>query len=221
MLWAMQVAICPSCGSALDVISKGSGPRLSCASCGWTSGGTCKSETSAPPAFLQLLPSLGEGQDLFANLLNSLKPRPLVADWRIKIALVVVAVSAASVIATVADYANHPDVQATTLFLVLVLWIAAMASLQLLPELPRRRLIREGEISIGRIVYQQTVLQGRTNRSFILYAFSDKLNRGWIGQGIDYSDSLAERAPVAIFYDPTAPEKNVAAECARFRVKAD
>ena len=105
--------------------------------------------------------------------------------------------------------------------LVGVAGIVAVSSYWLMRAYANRALLRNGELAVGRVVYQQTMPGNRyqSARSVIFYAFVDSANRGFIGQGTDLTDSLTGGAPIAVYYDRLSPSKNIAAESSRLRVK--
>src|ERR1700689_239522 len=82
----MAHAICPNCGSGLEVIHGFSGPSLSCPQCAWNSSVKKRTVSDVPPSlpeFLKHLPTREEIRDAFPGLLNSPRPRPLQWDWSI------------------------------------------------------------------------------------------------------------------------------------------
>jgi hypothetical protein len=91
--------------------------------------------------------------------------------------------------------------------------------LPLLPDLSKRELIRSGEASVGRVIFQAQIGTGRGSWICTSYAFLDTAGRGFIGQGRSYSDGLGTGAPLVIFYDPLDPKRNIALDCSRIRVK--
>lgn len=201
-----------------------SDPGLSCPAChryfGFRQASNLQNERAAPPCFLGQLPSLELSTDIFGPLLGVPRPRPLKWNWRMK-AIAAFAGLSIGVLGWI--LLAHPDkdrLDDARLILILACWVTGLISLPLLPERSNRTLLRDGEVTVGRVVYQQTVQPGKDGWSAIFYAFADGRNRGFIGRGQDYSDSLAQGAPVVVFYDPLNPNKNVAMECSRFSVKS-
>ena len=123
------------------------------------------------------------------------------------------------VIWTVVAYLSSGDFRDPLIVLILVGWACALIAFPVLPELPNGKLLREGELVVGRVIHQETFSGSRDTWTVIFYAFADGANRGFIGKGRDYSDSLAHGAPVVVYYDPLNPERNVAMECSRLSVK--
>ena len=219
----MKPALCPVCGSALEVMRSSSEPSLSCPTCHWYFGSSqtsrLQNEGAAPAPFLGELPSLEIGQDIFGPLLTVPKPRPLRWNWRMKAAAILMALIIGIAIWMLLGHLDRERIDTAGPIFILACWATALISLPLIPELSNRKLLTEGEVALGRVVYQQTVQPGKDSWSAIFYAFADGRNRGFVGRGQDYSDSLAQGAPVVVFYDPLNPNKNLAMECSRFSVK--
>ena len=173
---------------------------------------------SAPATFLKLIPSNEEAQYIFPSLLNIPTPRSIQWDWRIRLGAALLisfgALIGISLITTTKVSGNAFS------SLMRIAVIVAIVLLFLLPSLSNRTLFRNGDVAVGRVVYQQTTSGSRRHTwSVIFYAFVDRGNRGFIGQGTDLTESLAEGAPVLVYYDQLNPYKNVAMECSRLRVK--
>lgn len=175
---------------------------------------------SASASFLSLLSSRDQAQDIFGALLNVPKPRPLRWNWRIRLAVAFLTIVAIAAILILSAPTGPEDLKPELTFLFILAGVAAVVIFPFLHEISKRRLLSEGELVIGRVVYQQTVQQGRNNRSKIFYAFADSAGRGYIGRGTDYSDSLASGAPILVYYDALNPNKNTAMESSRLSVKA-
>ena len=157
---------------------------------------------SASASFLGFLPGRDQAQDIFGALLNVPKPRPLRWNWRIRLAVAFLSIVAIVAILILSAPMGPEDLKPELTFLFILAGVTAVVIFPLLPEISNRKLISEGEFAIGRVVYQQTVQQGRNNRSAIFYAFADSSGRGYIGRGTDYSDSLAAGAPVLVTTTP-------------------
>jgi hypothetical protein len=69
------------------------------------------------------------------------------------------------------------------------------------------KLIRSGEVSVGRIFEQSPSNQGWGD---ISYEFSDARGNQWKGQGVDPTRMLYENMEVAVLFNPEAPEQNTA-----------
>ena len=221
----MKSALCPLCGSDLQLLRVSFRPALSCLACGWKSGSNLKEELTdhagAPTSFLNLLPTGEEGRDIFGSLLNVPRPRPLRWTWHMKIAVTLLALAIALVIWVLASSSGkienvNDDLSTLMIFLIC---FAVAVSFPLIPELSNRKLLTDGELVVGRVVRVEAVQRGRKSWSIIFYAFADAANRGYIGAGKDFSDSLAQGAPVVVFYDPLNPRKNAALESSRLGVR--
>jgi hypothetical protein len=175
---------------------------------------------SAPVAFANLLPSREQAQDIFGVLLNVPKPRPLRWNWRIKLAVTLLAIVASLAIWIPLASLGPEDLKGAMTVLFLLTWVSAMVSFPVLSEISNRTLLASGELAVGRVVQQETVQQGRSTWSAVFYAFVDGGNRGYIGRGTDFSDSLAPGAPVIVYYDALDPNKNIAMECSRLTVNS-
>jgi hypothetical protein len=67
------------------------------------------------------------------------------------------------------------------------------------------KLVRSGEVTVGRIFKQSPSDQGWAD---ISYEFSDARGTQWKGQGVDPSRMLYENMEVAVLFNPEAPEQN-------------
>jgi len=199
-------------------------PSLSCTSCHWSFGfrqtSKLQNESVAPPSFLEQLPSLELSMDILGPLLSVPRPRQLKWNWRMKASAALAGLSIGMLGWILFAHPDKDRLDDARFILILACWVTGLISLPLIPERSNRTLLRDGEVTVGRVVYQQTVQPGKDGWSAIFYAFADRRNRGFIGRGQDYSDSLAQGAPVVVFYDPLNPNKNVAMECSRFSVKS-
>jgi hypothetical protein len=175
-------------------------------------------------AFLKLLPSQEEARDIFSNVLNIEKPRPIKWNWRIRLTVAGVFLTVFAAVFLVGYFSlgsgNREDYPGAIVVMIFLVWATALIGAPVIPDLANRKLICEGEIAVGRVVHQRTISRGRSSWSSIHYAFVDSANRGFVDDGVDYSDTLGEGAPVVIFYDPLDPNQNVALECSRFRLKS-
>ena len=219
----MTLPLCPTCGSTLKAVRGLSDASLSCLKCGWKTNRGPKNELQgrggADTSFLRQMPSKEEARDIFGTLLNIPKPRKLSWSWRMKAAVSLLTAMMFFVIWTVVAYLSSGDFRDPLIVLILVGWACALIAFPVLPELPNGKLLREGELVVGRVIHQETFSGSRDTWTVIFYAFADGANRGFIGKGRDYSDSLAHGAPVVVYYDPLNPERNVAMECSRLSVK--
>jgi hypothetical protein len=213
-------AVCPNCGSALEVSRGLSAPTLSCPNCSWSTSptNTRRDEPhSSPEAFLKVIPGSAEAEYIFPGLLHIQPPRPIQWDWRLNLGFALLVLFALligiSLISSTAPPSDHH------ISLPQAAIIVVIASLFLSPSLSKLKLLRNGDLAVGRVVYQQTASGNRHKWSFIFYAFVDATNRGFIGYGTDLTDTLAEGAPVLVYFDRSNPYKNVAMECSTLRVK--
>ena len=70
-------------------------------------------------------------------------------------------------------------------------------------------LMRDGELALGRVTYQQNVQQGKSNYSRIGYEFKTSSGQLIQDQAKDLTYSVFEDMTIPVFYDPTNPAKNV------------
>jgi hypothetical protein len=220
----MKPPLCPVCGSILEIVRSSSDPGLSCPSCHWSydSGQMTGPQNGAgsPVSFLEDLPGHEIGQDLFEPLLTVAKPRSLRWNWRMKTAVVLAILLCGTLSWTLTAHSLRERSGDSGLVLILLCWVTFLVSLPLTREVSNRRLLRDGEVAVGRVIYQQTVQPGKDSWSAIFYAFADGGNRGFVGRGCDLSNSLGQGAPLIVFYDPLNPNKNVAQECSRLSVRS-
>jgi len=81
------------------------------------------------------------------------------------------------------------------------------------------KLIRDGEVSVGRVVLQEYFTLKSSSASLLHYAFVDSVGRGVLGEGRDRSGNIGDGAPLVVFYDPLDPNRNVALDCSRICLK--
>jgi len=102
----------------------------------------------------------------------------------------------------------------------LIFYLTIEVRFPIAPAFSKLRLLRLAEVTVGRVVcLGKTMGMAHGSESVISYAFLDGAGRAFIGQGIDYTDSLMEGAPIVIFYEALDPTLNVALECSRFMIK--
>ena len=82
-------------------------------------------------------------------------------------------------------------------------------------------LLRDGELALGKVTYQQNVSAGKSNYSRIGYEF--KTNSGQLiqDQAKDLTYSVYEDMIIPVFYDPTNPAKNITPCATYLRVSSD
>ncbi len=179
--------------------------------------------SAAPRAFAQLIPSRDEAEDLFSGILNVAKPRPVKWSWTQRAAMAVALLIAAIVVWIAYEALLGSREEETVGFAVLfalIFYLTIELRFPIAPAFSRLRLLRFAEVTVGRVVCLGKTMGGaHRSESVISYAFLDGAGRAFIGQGIDYTDSLMEGAPVVIFYDALDPTLNVALECSRFTIK--
>jgi predicted RNA-binding Zn-ribbon protein involved in translation (DUF1610 family) len=175
----------------------------------------------APAPFIALIPTPEEAQDLFGNVLSAARPRPLTWLWPARIGVAILlfclVIDVWSLISIRA--VSKGDWTAAFTVAIFVTGIALVFGLPLLPDLSKRGLIQLGEVSVGRVILQTQVGAGRNSWVSTSYAFLDAAGRGFIGQGVSYDDGLGKGAPLVVFYDSLDPNRNVAMDCSRIKVK--
>src|SRR5271157_3471397 len=157
----------------------------------------------APEAFQRLMPDYGLSERLFADVLRLPKPRPLRASRLILISCFTMLISLASI--ALYSYAILNASRKTHLELLgrvsLVLLVASiLIALAASNPLRQARLMRGGEIAVGRLVLQENFTL-RSVGSFLHYAFVDSTGRGFFGEGRDFLENVDTGAPLVVFYD--------------------
>ena len=109
------------------------------------------------------------------------------------------------------------------MYLIFPTALALIALLPLLKDLFKQSLLRMGEATVGRVVYQLNSSRpfglGGGHSSLILYAFVNRGNRVFFGQAQDYSNNIGEGAAVVVFYDPVDPRQNALTDCCYLTVR--
>jgi hypothetical protein len=179
--------------------------------------------SGAPSAFAQLIPSREEAGDLFSGILNVARPRPVQWSWAERAAMAIGLFIPTAAIWTAYEmlHGNQDKGGLGILLLILVLYPAIRTRFPVVPAFSKLRLLQFAEVTVGRVVCVGKSTGGGINsNSLILYAFLDGAGRGFIGQGVDHTNSLGTGAPVVVFYEALDPARNVALECSRFTIKA-
>jgi hypothetical protein len=226
-------AICPYCGNQLEPPPSDIRLGPSCSVCEWSSSSrrsgrkgqlratsdVSGSPTRASDAFMKLIPSPEIAQSLFAPILKLQKPRSLKRDPGVMRSFILVGVVVAMTAWLVnkgpagiaLDFTGAPYL---FIFMIAAMWALTIMYITILLDSTKRNLLREGEVTIGRVVCQGRTASApkQSSISIIYYAFVDNGNRAFIGRGRDYSDNIAEGAPVVVFYEPLDPSQNVALE---------
>lgn len=184
------------------------------------------SPSGACEAFLKLLPSPSEAQNLFSAILNLQKPRGLKFNptFRARAASDGAVLAMAILLGClVVAGAMRSRSAVAVIYLVFPISLALIALLPLLKDLSKQSLLRLGEATVGRVVYQLNSSRpfglGGGNSSLILYAFVDRGNRVFFGQAQDYLNNIGEGAAVVVFYDPLDPRRNVLTDCCYLTVR--
>jgi hypothetical protein len=94
------------------------------------------------------------------------------------------------------------------LWIAFSLLFAYIGATTILIEKRTRRLLIEGEVTLGRVI-SQTLTGGRHRRSTITYVFSDGAGLDRKGSGYDRNRELYEDMVVPIFYDFREPSQNI------------
>lgn len=217
----MSRAICPTCGADLELSSFGT--LLCCFGCGWNSargGGISGSPSGACESFAKLIPSPAEAQHLFSSILNLQKPRALKwnSAFTVRAVFAGTGLGVAIVLGGLAvALARNGHVVSGVSALALVIVVALFNAAPFLRDLSKWHLLQQGEVTVGRVVYQFTKTGpwsgGSGDTSRIFYAFVDKANRAFVGRGADYSNNIGEGAAVVVFYDALDPNRNVSPDC--------
>ena len=77
-------------------------------------------------------------------------------------------------------------------------------------------LMRDGALALGRVTYQQNIVQGRSSYSRIGYEFKTSSGQLIQDQAKDLTYSVFEDMTIPVFYDPLNPAKNIT-PCATYR----
>lgn len=174
-------------------------------------------------AFEKLIPSQQESTDLFGDLLNVAAPRPITWNWRVKLALLFGGLLLSLLLwfaPLLRNGINTDENAAIVMALLVLLWPTVILSCVALPDFSKSRLLRFGDVTVGRVVWQRRIDRGRNGSvSVVFYAFVDKANRPYIGQGQDYTDNIGQGAPIVVFYDPLDPDRNIGLECCRSTIR--
>ena len=115
------------------------------------------------------------------------------------------------------DSQRKPGTETELLFLFLT--AAFVIGMLLVQEMPRLRLLRAGEIAVGRVVGQRRISQYEGWYSAVVFAFVDQENRPFVGQAVDCSKNLGEGAAVVVFYEALDPNQNTVLEACRSTVQ--
>jgi uncharacterized protein (DUF983 family) len=103
----------------------------------------------------------------------------------------------------------------TSPFLIMAVFFVILVLVPFFRDKKAMPLLRDGELALGRVTFQQNVSQGKSSYSRIGYEF--KTNSGQLiqDQAKDLTFSLYEDMTIPVFYDPQNPSKNVT-PCATF-----
>jgi uncharacterized protein (DUF983 family) len=70
-------------------------------------------------------------------------------------------------------------------------------------------LLRDGELALGRVTYQENIQVGKSSYSRIAYEFKTTSGQFIQDRAKDLSYSVYEDMTIPVFYDPTNPSKNI------------
>lgn len=236
----MSRAICPTCGSELELCRSKLELALSCSNCSWnsTGGRLSSSPSGACEAFMKMIPSSSEAHHLFSSILGLQKPRTL--KWNSEFTARAFAEGGAVTILILLGCfglflgwrtGSIVDAILPMIISVLAFDLALGSATPYLGSLSKQNLLREGEVTVGRVVHQYRLSgsskgslyipgqKGRPGESQIFYAFADRANRAFVGSGTDFSGNVGEGAAVVIFYNPLDPNQNVSTDCCYLTVR--
>jgi hypothetical protein len=177
---------------------------------------TTNNSPRLPDAFAKLIPSHEEAEYLFSPVLHLPKPRSIRWSWLARVSTVLLLLFTAFAIWNVASRSstNLQGINRGKVLLMAVLLPSMAFGLQTMAGASKRKLLRMWEVTVGRVVCQETLGEARQRPfSAIIYAFVDGGNRPFVGQGTDLTQNLGEGAPIVIFYDLLNPNQNIALEC--------
>jgi hypothetical protein len=183
---------------------------------------TTNNSRKLPDAFAKLIPSHEEAEYLFSPVLHLPKPRSIRWSWLARVSTVLLLLFTAFAIwnAVSRGSTDQQGINRKGVLLMAVLLPSMVFGLQTMAGASNRKLLRMGEVTVGRVVCQETLGEAQQRPfSSIIYAFVDGGNRPFVGQGTDLTQNLGEGAPIAIFYDPLDPSQNIALECSTSTVK--
>jgi uncharacterized protein (DUF983 family) len=94
-------------------------------------------------------------------------------------------------------------------FFVVLVFVVILAVVPFFRDQRNLPLMRDGELALGKVTYQQNVSQGKSSYSRIGYEF--KTNSGQLiqDQAKDLTFSVYEDMTIPVFYDPANPAKHV------------
>jgi hypothetical protein len=166
------------------------------------------------------LPKLTERPLILAPVQWQPRPRPQfrfkVLNWRSLSAIMILVVAAPGVLLGLPhewERLRHwvPTGTARNIAagaLVIYLLFHAAAAIRFVRHLSWEwKLVRSGEVTVGRIFEQSPSDQGWAGVS---YEFCDALGNRWKGQGVDPSQALFEGMDVAVLFNSEAPEQSAA-----------
>ncbi len=103
-------------------------------------------------------------------------------------------------------HSNLSDLMWTLFF---PLFTGLILSLALISEQRNRKLLKDGELTAGRVISQRRT-GGRHPRSLIVYSFTDRSGIGRQRESTDHSRSYFEEMIVPVFYDAQDPRRSLA-----------
>jgi hypothetical protein len=98
--------------------------------------------------------------------------------------------------------------------LIPLIFLCALVAAMVVPTILRERrnwpLLRDGELTLGRVLSQQVVHQGRTGYNLVHFEFQTNSGQWIRNSQKDLTEKVFEDMSIPVFYDPSDPSKNVA-----------
>jgi hypothetical protein len=116
---------------------------------------------------------------------------------------------------------NAHGVTIASPFLVVLLFITILAVVPFFRDRRNLPLLRDGELALGKVTYQQNVSQGKSSYSRIGYEFKTSSGQLIQDQAKDPTFSVYEDMIIPVFYDPADPSKNVTLCATYLRVSTE
>ena len=116
---------------------------------------------------------------------------------------------------------NAHGVTITSPFLVVLVFIVILAGVPFVRDRRRLPLMRDGELALGKVIYQENVSRGKSSYSRIGYEFRTNSGQLIQDQAKDLTFSVYEDMSIPLFYDPANPSKNVTPCATYLRVSTE
>jgi uncharacterized protein (DUF983 family)/uncharacterized membrane protein (DUF485 family) len=112
------------------------------------------------------------------------------------------------------QYATRPSrnahgVTITSPFLIVLVFFVILAGVPFVRDRRRLPLMRDGELALGKVTYQENVSQGKSSYSRIGYEFKTSSGQLIQDQAKDLTFSVYEDMTIPVFYDPANPSVNI------------